>query len=332
MLSIFFLAEIRRLRRQLRRTKKQALATGTVSNVLIQWKTYHKFCEKFERHEWPTSTETLCLFAQHLAKKFRSVDSIEHYLQGVKKLHLYAGEQPPDLKSFHLQLTIKGLRRTLRHRIRQAKPITPEILLAINKTLDMSDSTNVVLWAAFLTAFFLLLRKSNIVPLNRHSFDPGKQLSRGQIKVSDKHVRVKIDWSKTIQFRERSVSFKMRRIKNSPLCPVKAFKQMLRRVPANKSAPCFVCADGLPLSYNMFNYRLKKALKQCGKKYKRFSAHSFRHGGLTWGYKMGVERKMLQAMGDWKSSCFERYLAFSKELRYGAHKKFVKGLQLLHLN
>jgi hypothetical protein len=57
----------------------------------------------------------------------------------------------------------------------------------------------------FLHVFFLLFRKSNLVPNYVSSFKPEKQLNRKNI-VYDKEINIlliTIKWSKTIQFGER---------------------------------------------------------------------------------------------------------------------------------
>lgn len=112
------------------------MAPGMTSNVLTQWKAYQKFCSKYDLHEWPASKNTLCLFAQYLAKRMRSVQSIDSYLRGVCKLHRYAGEKPPDMVCFEIQTTLKGLKRQLKHKVKQAKPLTPKILK------DLYDNMN----------------------------------------------------------------------------------------------------------------------------------------------------------------------------------------------
>lgn len=314
------------LKRKLEKTKGKALAAGTISNVLIQWRAFNQFCKKFDRTEWPSNTETLCLFAQHLAERMRSVKSIESYLLGAVKLHRYAGETPPDIKSFDVQLTLKGLARKKKHRVRQAKPITPGMLLAIRDQLNFSRAIDVVFWTALLTSFFLLLRKSNIVPINRRSFDPRRQLTRQQIQLTKEWVKIKIYWSKTIQFHQRKLVYKLHRMKHSKLCPVAAFKKMFQLVQGTPQDPCFLCEDGFPLSYSMFKYRLKKYLKQAGVKTKCISAHSLRRGGLQWGYEMGIDKKLLKAMGDWKSECYEVYLSFLDRIRQKALELFREGL------
>lgn len=321
--------ELRRLKKELKKSKKQAYAEGTTANVLTQWRTFNKFCDKYDIHEWPSSTETLCLFAQYLAKRMRSVKSIENYLFGVVKLHLYAGEVAPSLKDFQIQLTLKGLRRRLRHRIKQAEPITPSLLLKIHKLLEFSNPKHTVFWAVLLTGFYLLLRKSNLVPINKITFNPKKQLSRKSVKIKHNKVQVIITWSKTIQFNRKKLKLNMYKIKHSPLCPVRPFQRMFEQITVGPNQPCFSCHDGGPFSYNMLQYYLRTFLAKAGvKKYTRFSAHSLRRGGLEWGYQQGLPRSFLKTLGDWKSDCFKIYLSYPRQVRDKAAKLICDSLLL----
>lgn len=304
------------------------MAAGTTANVLVQWKAFEQFCVKYNTNEWPTTTETLCLFAQHLATRMRSVKSIKSYLFGVKKLHLYAGVQPPDLKEFHLQLTLKGLERELKHRVVQAKRMTPKLLMKIWYLLDPKNKTHTLFWAILLTGFFLLLRKSNLVPHSKGSFDAKKQLKRKQVIIEQDWVKVVITWSKTIQFNQKKLVLKMFKIPNSPLCPVNAFRAYFKAIPGKPQDPCFMCEDGSSFSYNQLQYFIKKFIKEAGvKKWHRYSAHSLRRGGLEWGYKQNLSKKYLKALGDWSSDCFETYLSFSKQTRTRAAKVVRNSLK-----
>lgn len=287
----------------------------------MQWRTFYKFCENYKIHEWPVTTNTLCLFAQHLSKKFRSVKSIESYLYGVVKLHLYADIMPPNLKDFKIKITLLGLKRRLKHKIQQARPLTPKLLLLIKRFLTPSNTRHVVFWAILLTGFYLLLRKSNLVPNTRHSFDSKKHLSTKQVKITKNFVQITIYWSKTIQFHQRKLTQKMYALNRSQLCPVKAFNDLFSKLRHKTQGPCFVCSDGKLYSYNMLQHDLRKYLKLGGvKRFYRFSAHSLRRGGLTWGFKAGLSKKYLKSLGDWRSDCFERYLSFPKEVRNNASK------------
>lgn len=234
----------RHLKRQLRKTKRAALAEGATKNILVQWRAFDSFCIKYNRHEWPTSTDTLCLFAQHLAKMMRSVKSIEAYLYSVVKLHQYANASPPNMKDFHVQLTLKGIRQKLNHTVKQAKPLTPELLLKIRQVLDMTCTENRVFWAILLTGFFLLLRKSNLVPDNCTSFNPNRQLCRKQVEIKKDYVKIIITWAKTIQFKQKKLVLKMFCLKDNLLCPVRAFQQLFERTRRELDQPCFKLKKG----------------------------------------------------------------------------------------
>lgn len=318
---------MKKLKKELRHTKRRAVAEGTAKNKLVQWKAFNHFCDKFNLHEWPTSTETLCLFAQHLATRMRSVKSVESYLVGVVDLHLYAGVTPPSLKEFNIKLTLRGIRRSLKHRIKQPKPMTPQLLLKIFKLLYFDRFEDTVFWAILLTGFFLLLRKSNLVPNTQDSFDKTKHLTRKQVKLNKHFVKVTVTWSKTIQFHEKRLTYKMYSLPDSDLCPVKAFTRLFQRSIAELEQSCFLLRDGLPFSYNMLNYRIKKFLKAAKvKKFYKYSAHSLRRGGLLLGFKSGLPKKFLKALGDWRSECFEVYLSFPTEIRDTAAKKIREKL------
>lgn len=187
--------------------------------------------------------------------------------------------------------------------------------------LDPEKQEDSVFWAILLTGFFLLLRKSNLVPDTQNSFNGEKQLTRKQVKVRKHCVKITVFWSKTIQFHQRKLQLKIYRIKNSPLCPVQAFKKLFKVSHPHPDQSCFLCADGLPFSYNMLNYRIRKYLKKAGvRNYKQFSAHLLRWGGLLAGFRAGLPKEFLKILGDWRSQCFEVYLSFPKETRDKAAK------------
>lgn len=117
-------------------------------------------------------------------------------------------------------------------------------------------------------------------------------------------------------------------LENNPLCPVKAFKKLFSITNPSQEQSCFLDKKGRPFSYNMLNYRIKNFLKKAGiKKYKRYSAHSLRRGGLLAGFQAGLPREFLKILGDWRSQCFEIYLSFPKQTRDSAAKIIRDSLQ-----
>ena len=60
----------------------------------------------------------------------------------------------------------------------KAMPIIPEILKDIYKFLNLENSFDVIIVALFLVMFFLMTRKSNMVPMSVSTIISRKQLAR----------------------------------------------------------------------------------------------------------------------------------------------------------
>ena len=77
----------------------------------------------------------------------------------------------------------KALKRVLAHPIKQAAPMTPEILKHISRTINITDQVQLVSWTAILLGFIMFLRASNLVPDSMDSVAPDKQLTRNAIRT-----------------------------------------------------------------------------------------------------------------------------------------------------
>ena len=300
-----------RLRAEVAVTRRSAYAEGSHKNLRVQWLTFIIFCMHYNLQIVPAEVETLSLFAQFLSRSFATVASIYNYLSGVRILHLYLGVSPPDLTDFSLKLVLTGLKRVKGHMVKQAAPITPELLVDIYP-LIMLDSNGPVIWALFLTAFFLFLRKSNLVPLTPNSFDSSRQLTRGDFMFGKSSVLVTIKWSKTIQFGDRCLALPLLPIPGSVLCPVSALKHMMDKFPTfSPLDPAFhIVVNGrvTPLTYLRFQGYIKKYVSLKGLDPALYSSHSFRRGGATYAHSCGVPDNLIQLQGDWRSDAYRRYL------------------------
>ena len=209
---------------------------------------------------FPTSPLIMSCYARYLARSFKSYGSIVNYLCGVKTLYKYLNLPVEVFKSFNLKLTMKGLRRNCSYVPRQALAMTLVILSQIHDTLDHGSPDDVTFWAACLVAFFLLLRKSNLVPVTLSSFDYNKQLCQEDFKWFPDHVEVTLRWTKTNQFGKHEV-FSLPRIPDSKICPYQACYSMWSLLPGDKGI-CFKRPDGRPLIYSQFQNKLRSCLKQ----------------------------------------------------------------------
>ena len=273
---------LEQLKTDMQHSRRAAYAQSTHQNLLVQWRSFLLFCLHYELRPLPAETETVALFAQFLSRSFKTVDSIFNYVSGVRIMHLYVGASPPNLSDFSFKLVLSGLRRLKPHRVSQAAPITPQILVKMYPHI-CQDPEGPTIWALFLVAFYLFLRKSNLVPLTPTTFDPARQLSRGDVIIGENAVLVKIRWSKTIQFGQRVLKLPLLSVLGSVLCPVSAIKAMLESVPTVKGGePLFQIVDRgvrVPVTYLKYQFYVKKFADLVGEPAHRYSSHSFRRGG-----------------------------------------------------
>lgn len=293
---------------------RSAYAAGTLKNLKTQQNLYLDFCEYFKIIAIPASVNTLTVYMEFLAQKFSSAQVIGNYMQGVKTLHLFNNAEVGNFQHLAIKLMMKGLARLKRHMPKQAAPITPEILLAFRQHLDLTDPNDASFWALFILAFFLMARKSNLVPDNKCNFDPSKQLIRADIQINRQGLLVSLKWSKTLQMGGRVHRVPLLTMPDSALCPREAYVNMCRRVPGNGGEPVFKSKEGrkwVPLTYNMFQTKLKFLCHQVGLEPADYSSHSFRRGGATFASEAGVPRNLIMLIGDWRSAAVDRYIECS---------------------
>ena len=292
-------------------SRKKAYAQGTAKNLKIQWESFLLFCIYFGLAYLPASTETLSLYTQFLSRTFDSVHSIKNYVSGVKSMHYLLGYQVEHINDFLINLGLKGIARSNPHSVKQAKPITPEILLNIASRLNLSKTHDKVFWCLFLFAFFLFARKSNLVPTTKDDVENKRCLLRKDVVLQHDMLIVSFRYSKTIQFGERILETPLVRIKDSVLCPVKAFQNMCSATFVEPDEPLFSVPNKGCISYSQFQAKLKQTISKIGLNPDDFSTHSFRRGGTSYSFKAGVPADLIQLHGDWKSDAYKKYLALT---------------------
>ena len=307
---------------------KAAFSDCTAKNLNVQLKSYFSFCKFYGLTVIPTTVETLCLYGQFLGRSFKSVDSIRNYISGIKTLHHILEVEFPSEHSHPLKLMFKGLARCKPHLPHRALPITPQILLDMHQFLDVLAPAGATFWCVFLFMFFLIARKSDMVPNLGADIDLHKQLLRQDIQVFSNLLVVFIKWSKNNPFGNRLLKITFAAIPGSVLCPVTAYYNMVRLNPASETGSAFIvdarkagASRQAPLSYRQLQEKIKILIHKTCRDPLAYSSHSFRRGGCTWAFKAGVPVNLIQQHGDWLSKCYQNYLSFdfSQKLSVSKH-------------
>lgn len=309
----------------MRKYRGQAFAQSTTATYKSQLRAYLRFCLYFGYTPVPCSSHHLLRYVVFLARTL-SASSIPCYLNVVRIVHLQSGFpnplQEPFFK-FQKDLLMRGIKRLHGNAVRQKLPITPDLLRKIHGTLDFTNSLDATFWAACVIAFFSFFRKSNLLIASAGSFDPQKHLRMCDIRVCKWGLLLIVRWSKTIQYRNRTLLVPVPRIEHSTLCPHAAVTQAFKLLSRHDSGtllngPAFVYITGeqvRPLTYATFTNKLKKSLQQCGVDSSMYSGHSFRRGGATFALNCGVPGHYIKLQGDWLSNAYERYLDTSLQYK-----------------
>ena len=147
-----------------------------------------------------------------------------------------------------------------------------------------------MLWAACYSAFFGFLRVGKMAAHSDTEFDPGANLSVGDLTVDQVAaptiIRVSIKQSKTDPF-QRGVDLFFGK-SGSDLCPVSA---ILNYLVVREVVPglLFEYRDGRFLTRQRFLTAVWEALQTAGVDQSKYCGHSFRIGAATTAASRGME-------------------------------------------
>jgi len=278
----------------------------------------------------PVSQQDLACYVGSLSQRLQ-YSSLKQYLNVVRILHEEAGLPNPVGQSWFLSSLLRGVKRCNGDPCKPKLPITATILCGIFQTLDFSKPGDIVFWSACLVAFFSFLRKSHLVPTSSHNVPP-HVLTRASVTFSEDHVQLKVEHSKTIQYRERVHVVPMARIPGSFMCPAQGLLMVFRTAPdIPATAPIFTYmgqGKQMVLTYADFHKRLRSSLALCGINPKDYSAHSFRRGGASLALDCDVPIDLVRMQGDWKSDAYQRYIAPSLSTKLKLSRRMAESVSL----
>ena len=250
----------------------------------------------------------------------------KNVLGGVKYLHASTGNIFPSDK-FALDETLQGLKHRLKGTPRVALPIDPVILRRMYKHIDITKKSDLAMWSGYLTAFYCLFRKANVVPKNSN-FDPACILTRGDFEIDEAGHRVLmyVSFSKTNQFMKKSHVIPIPANSDPALDLFRHLKLLFSTVEASDNSPAFSYGKSKFVDHTSYTVKLKQLLTKAGLDPSSFSGHSFRRGGASYLYSIGGTTLMVQVLGDWASQVFTRYLHLSLEDRLEAQELIADSI------
>ena len=288
---------------------------------------YLAFCAFMGYSPVPATSLTLCRYATFLARSLK-FNSIKQYLNIVRLLHLEWGLPNPLKDNFSVNNTLKGIRRHLGDHVTRKRPITPGVLKLILSQLDVSVSFDAAVWAACLISFYGLLRKSNVMVSSEAAFEADKHLRRKDILIYHWGIALLIRWTKTNQFQSQTFHVPLPRLRGSQLCPVLAIVNCMQlSIGASPDGPALAYRTNRKLkvlTYDRFVARVRQCLSACNLEGSQFASHSFRRGGASHCYAIGLLSESIKLIGNWSSSCYLQYIENDFQSRFNIVSQMQK--------
>jgi hypothetical protein len=238
----------------------------------------------------PASQETLVCYVASLARRLLP-SSIPNYMNVVRLLHLESGFKNPLVDNFEMSLIKRGISRQKGFPPKQKQPMSVAILKKMYAVLDLSKSADLAFWAVCCVGFFGFLRKSTLLPASAPN-EGEKFLAREDVLdlEIDSFVLL-VRKSKVIQFGERVHKIPYTNCELHDVCPVRAILSHFGASPLGPKRPLFnyvLCGREVTLTQSGFVCRLRKFLDLLGLRSSDYSAHSFRRGGATFAFSLGI--------------------------------------------
>ena len=307
-------SDLKALEKAVRRRKQHAFRPGTRENQRSQMVLFISFCTYFTLEYVNPSEKTLCLYAEFLARSFKSPRTIRNYISGIRLLHKYISVNCTSLHSFDLDLILRALDLTMQHMPNQRIPIDTQTLKDICSICDSLGGIGTVCKVGFLFGYFGFLRQSNLAPKRATEFDPKRHTCRGDILFHPPGLVILIKWTKTIQRGQCTPLIPLPVIKGNPLCPYRAYKDMLAISPTVTANSPLLQLPGTghgskTMTVSQLSHVFREIMHRLGYPKHLYSLHSLRAGGATSAYHAGVDFMHIKRHGTWKSDCFWSYIA-----------------------
>ena len=253
---------------------------------------------KFGLPTFPCTNNQAALYATHLCQ-YMVASSISNYIQAVIFFHNLKGLTPPDWRDFNLKATLTGIKNTQEATSNRKDPLLPKHLAKVAKIVDLDSQIQRLVWTAMCFLFRTLLRVSHVVS-SPHT------LLKGDVKVTDWGIWVKVNSSKTRKKYQKPQYIPVVDKVGSPICPVGLIKACASH-PGGKDSPLFSTPATPVLTYGVFHKTMDHLLRLAGLP-GDFSSHSLRRGGTSFMSMIDCTVPQIKSRGNWASECVYEYI------------------------
>ena len=303
------------------------LSSATMNSYRSGLSRFMSFCGQVNLSPFPLTESTLCRFVAFLVSQHLSPGTIRLYLSALRFHQIAGGGIDPSMSDMaQLHYVLRGISRSVRSNARPLRlPITMDVLVRLfHRWRSLPDQYEAsLLWAAATLGFFGFLRAGEFTAVPGSDQVP---LSLADVRVDDHtnptFLAVTLRASKTDPFGAGHTLYVG--CTESRICPVAAvlaFVAVRPQVPG----PLFVHRNGSPLTRADLVREIRSALTGSGLDLARFTGHSFRIGAASSAAQVGLAESLIQTLGRWRSSAFQRYIRTPTATLLAVSRVLVQG-------
>lgn len=195
-----------------------AVRPGTNSNHKAILTKFVQFVAKCGANFRFPEPEVICMFLEKCLGSIKSPATARNYISSLTCVYNRMGLDPTPFSRFKVRNALLSIDKNIRHMPAGALPVSPALLKKAVRVLRRLPN-GVALTAAVVMMFHTFHRQSNFSAPSTISFDPSRQMTRGDITVHGDHLEVAHKWSKSHQLSGHHAVTSIPAIPGSELCP-----------------------------------------------------------------------------------------------------------------
>ncbi len=288
---------------------QHAFRDGTNKNHKTQITIYIQFCNWFGVRELDPTVQTTVAYLEYLATHLSSAKSVGNYFSAVSLLHKCSDVKFNARNSWKVNLMLRAIKLTLL----QPNPrphITLEQLRELIVQAKSLGPIGVILRVVFTWGYFGFLRQSNLAPPAIKKFTPKQHTTRGCVKFADPGLVITLPWSKNNQEGGQPQVVPLPELVQDPvLCPVNAYKQLLKISPSFKRSQSLLSLPHVPvITIPNINSWFHLVINKLHWQRLGLTLHGLRKGGATAAIQAGASFPSVRLHGFWRSDAIWNYI------------------------
>jgi integrase len=300
--------------------RHRALEPSTRASQNSMLRSYYTFCARTGLPPLPFCSFVVGLFFVEFMRHGNRASSLKTYVAAFKRHSCEVG-QPwlSDLEQFRLNDLLRGLGKTDRRPSNQKLPITMEVLRAMLAHAD----TRMVLWQVVAAMAAMghdgLFRGGELTALTIGDITWGDERRACWVRLRSSKMRLAgaPEYVPLADYGPMSAVAWLR-----DLWGLLEVDARLAADPATASRPLFPLVDARGqvrasafFGKAAFVRACQQLLRAAGYPHQRYSGHSFRSGGATDLWNGGVQPRLIQLQGRWRSDAMYLYIRDNPQTR-----------------